>query len=128
MYATTHHPPIVRSQVFRWAGRVCGVTLFVVWAAFVAFEATRPTAETWPVGLYFQAASLAVVFAGYAVGWKQELLGAVLIGIGALAYLAVTVADTKMLPSLAIAWFLTPGVLYLLARHFERTERGPAMV
>lgn len=128
MYATNHYPPIVRSQMFRWAGRVCGVALFAVWAAFVAFEATRQTSQTWPVGLYFQAASLAVVFAGYAVGWKQELLGALLIGTGVFAYLAVTVAETKMLPSPAIAWFLTPGLLYMLARHCERTEHGPAMV
>jgi hypothetical protein len=113
----------MRSQAFRWAGRVCGVALFVTWVAFVAFEATRQTAETWPSGLYLQAAALAVVFLGYAIGWKRELVGAMLVGIGALAYAVITVADTEALPGPATLWFLIPGVLYLIALHFERAEQ-----
>jgi hypothetical protein len=127
MYTATHHLPVSRSQVCRWFGRACGVALFAVWAVFVAIEATQPTGfVTWPRGLYFQAAALAVVFAGYAVGWKHELAGALMIAVGALAFVVVTVADTRMLPGLATAWFLAPGVLYLLARHYERIEHGPA--
>ena len=126
MYVTSHHPPIARSQAFRWAGRVCGVALFAVWAAFVTLEASRVTFAAWPVGLYFQGAALAVVFLGYAVGWKGELAGAVLVGVGAVAFFVITVIDTKMLPGLAVAWFVTPGVLYLFARHYERIENSPA--
>jgi hypothetical protein len=126
MYAATHYPSIARSLAFRWGGRICGIALFAVWTAFVAFEATRPTVVTWPVGLYMQGAALAMVFLGYAVGWKQELAGAVLIGVGGLAYFVITVVDTMMLPGLAIAWFLVPGVLYLFARHYERVEHAAA--
>jgi hypothetical protein len=122
MYATTHHPPTATSQIYRWAGRVFSVALFVMWAAFVAFEAARPAVQTWPVGVYLQAAALAVVFLGYAVGWKRELFGAVLVGVGALAYLVITLIDTKTLPGIATVWFLTPGILYLFARHYERIE------
>jgi hypothetical protein len=127
MYVTAHHLPVTRSQVFRWLGRACGAALFAVWAVFVAIEATHPTAfVTWPRGMYFQAAALAVVFMGYAVGWKHELAGALTIGAGALAFVVVTFVDTKMLPALAFAWFVSPGALYLLARHYERIEHGPA--
>jgi hypothetical protein len=123
MYAVTHHPPIVSSQAFRWAGRVGGVAMFVVWACFVAFEATRPTSVNLPTALYLQAAALAIVFMGYAVGWTRELVGAALVALGLSAFLAVTYTDTA-LPGLAIAWFLGPAALYLLADITGRWERG----
>ena len=123
MVATTHHAPVHWSRTFRWLGRASGVALFVTWTGYVFAEAFRgPAPLTTPLGLYLQAAALAVVFAGYAVGWKRELAGAVLTGIGLVAFVVSTVADSMIMPTPATAWFAAPAALYALAHYFEQHE------
>lgn len=127
MYVSSHHPPLPWSYIFRWAGRICGVGLFVSWVALVALDATRPGFPfPPPAGMYLQAAALAVIFAGYAVGWKHELAGGALVLLGVLGYIAVCLVDLTVVPSVALAWFAVPGLLYLMARRHQRREAGLA--
>ena len=127
MYAISGRTPISRSQLCRWLAGLTGVALFATWTTLVAVESTRPAPDVRPVGIYIQAAALLTVFLGYAVGWKRELLGAVLVVAAVFVYLVVTAADAKMLPGLPIVWFVAPAILYLLARRYRHGEHLPTV-
>jgi hypothetical protein len=124
MYAAVrHHEYAVQ---VRWLARTMAIVLFVFWIAFVVAEAFRPRSASWPVALYVQGAILAVIFAGYALGWRKEFLGGLLAILGTAAFLAV-LAFTEALPrDPNMAWFAVPGVLYLLARHYDHRSGAPA--
>jgi hypothetical protein len=74
------------------------------------------------VSIFGQVASLALVFAGYAVGWRREYAGGILVIVGMLAFFGVVLSTTGTIPPLAVLLFAVPGVLYLLAWHND--ERG----
>jgi hypothetical protein len=74
------------------------------------------------ISIYGQAASLAIVFAGYAVGWRRELAGGIVVIVGMLAFFGVVLSTTATIPPLGVLLFAVPGVLYLLAWHND--ERG----
>jgi hypothetical protein len=75
---------------------------------------------------YFQAAALAVVFAGYAIGWRYELVGGVLSIIGTIALAVIYALVFDAPPAIALAWFALPGVLYMAAWYSEHREAKPA--
>ena len=121
MYASSHHPPIPWAFLLRWAARTCGVILFAGWAVLLAAEMVRPGFHA-PLRTIAQAITLAVVFAGYAWGWKHERVGGLMTLAGVALFFVVNLWDTQVLPSPAAAWFAVPGVLYLLA-HSESNRR-----
>jgi hypothetical protein len=86
-------------------------------------EVLRPGVEPVALNTYGQAASLAIVFAGYAVGWRRELAGGIAVIVGMLAFFAVVLSTTAEIPQLAVLMFAVPGVLYLLAWHFDELRR-----
>ncbi|MCC6492703.1 MAG: hypothetical protein IT424_06760 [Pirellulales bacterium] len=127
MYATTHHPSIPWAYLFRWFARVCGIILFAGWAAFLVAELFRPGFQT-PLPTMGQAAALAVVFGGYALGWKHQLAGGLVVLIGLAVYFVVNLLDTQVFPGASAAWFAAPGVLYLLAWYEDkRLSAEPAV-
>lgn len=113
MYASSHHPPIPWAFLLKWAARTCAVILFAGWAVLLAAEMARPSFHA-PLRTIAQAVTLGVVFAGYATGWKNELVGGLLTLVGVVLYFVVNLWDTQVLPSPAAA-FAVPGVLYLLS-------------
>lgn len=117
MYVSTPHPPVPWAFLLRAAARTCAVILFAGWAAFLAAEMVRPGFQT-PLRTMAQAVALAVVFGGYAVGWKHELIGGLMTLAGVVLFYIVNVLDTQVLPAPEAAWFAVPGLLYLLA-HVE---------
>ena len=120
MYATIHTDHVAASYLCRWAGRITGAVLFTVWLAYFIVETTRPlftlrmATMTW-----VQGALLAVVFAGYAAGWRWERLGAIMVLVGAAVFFALHVVTMQGLPSLSVVWFAVPGVLYLAANYID---------
>jgi len=72
--------------------------------------------------MYYQGAALATVFAGYAIGWRSELLGGSLAIAGTAAFFAVYVLTfgTSPPPGIAALSFAVPGLLYLEAWRRER--------
>jgi hypothetical protein len=72
---------------------------------------------------YRQAACLAIVFAGYAIGLRKELAGGIAVIVGTLVFFAVVLATTGEPPGLAGVLFATPGVLYVLAWHYDKRRR-----
>ena len=58
----------------------------VAWIGLVILEAARPDTDALGPSAYYQAAALAFVFAGYALGWRKELAGGVLAIFGTIAF------------------------------------------
>jgi hypothetical protein len=119
MYTSVHRSPVSYAHLFRWAARAGAIIVVVAWLALVLMEAVRSRFEQPSVDTYYQAASLAIVFAGYLIGWWKEPTGGVIAILGTMSFFAVHALTLGMLPGLAAAWFAAPGVLYLLAWQAE---------
>ncbi len=109
----------------RFLARAMAVTLFATWAAFVAVELFRANHAILAPTTYLQAGVLAVVFAGYAIGWRWELVGGLMAIVGTAAFFVVETATVSMPSNANMAWFAVPGLLYLLARHYDRASDRP---
>jgi hypothetical protein len=99
------------------------IILFTTWLVYVVAEVLRPRMEPAAFNTYGQAVSLAIVFAGYAVGWRRELAGGIAVIVGLLAFFAVVLSTTEKTPQLAMLLFAVPGLLYLLAWHYNERRR-----
>ena len=119
MFAPTTPGPVLHSYPFRWTARTSAAVLVVIWLAFFISEAMRPGFGDLSTSTIGQTASLAVVFAGYVIGYRRELAGGVAAIIGTLAFFAVVLTTTEEVPGLAAMLFAVPGVLYLLAWHYD---------
>jgi hypothetical protein len=96
------------------------------WVLLVLLEVARRDVEPPSASAYYQAAALAIVFAGYVLGWRKELAGGILAIIGTVAFFAVHVVTIGILPGLEAVWFAAPGVLFLLAWTFgDRNDEIP---
>ena len=74
-----------------------------------------------------QGGLLAIVFAGYAIGWRKEILGGWMAILGAATLVAMLAITLDWAPqAFQMAWFAVPGVLYLMARHYDRRPAEPA--
>jgi hypothetical protein len=120
MFASSHYQahPVPWSVLCRWAGRVTAVALVIVWSIYAIAELFHPDFYL-PPQLMLQGAALAVVFAGYAVGWRAELAGGLLVLGGMAGFYIVTFLSIGLLPQPAMLGFAAPGVLYLVARQLE---------
>lgn len=119
MYASPrrYHVPI--AHMFRDVAAASGAALVAMWFVMLALE-TVTTGELIPnIRSYAQALVLAGVFAGYAIGWRHELIGAALAIAGTGLFFAVGYSEVGAMPPLPAAWFAIPGVLYLLAWMFN---------
>ena len=111
------------SYSFRWTARASAAVLIAIWLALFTSEVMRPGFDGPNRYSLGQAASLAVVFAGYAIGWRKELAGGIAAIVGTLAFFVVVLTTTGKLPGAAALLFAIPGVLYLLAWHYEERRQ-----
>jgi hypothetical protein len=111
------------SYLFRWTARASAVVMIGIWLGLILAEAMQGKIVEPGVAAFYQAAALAVVFAGYAIGWRHELAGGLLAVVGTVAFFAVHVLSLQFWPDLSAVWFAAPGVLYLLACYSD-AERG----
>jgi hypothetical protein len=108
-------------EVARWAGRTTAILIGALWLTFAIGEGV-PNILKQPSGVIWQFASLMVMFAGYAAGWRNERLGGVVSLAGWMAFYVVNVADVGRLPGPAFALMAVPGVLYLVAWRMARRD------
>ncbi len=121
MYASTRPGNYPTAQLFRGAARASAVILFASWLWLFVADAIQGRIVSVSVGMLCQAVALAVVFVGYAVGWRHELAGGVLAIVGTAAFfLADGILVAAPWTIGAVAWFAAPGILYLLAWHYDR--------
>jgi hypothetical protein len=113
MYASIPQNPASSSELFRWFARASSIVLFVGWVLLLVQELMRDSRVTMEEAI--QGTVLAVVFVGYAIGWRKELAGALIALFGTVVFFVVCVVGFGKLPGLAIAWFAFPSVLYILA-------------
>jgi len=125
MYASAHRQHEYAVQI-RWLARMMAVCAVALWATLVVAEFFRDTSVRWPAELFVQAGILAVVFTGYAIGWHKEVIGGWMAILGTATF-ALVLAITQNVPYQAfqMAWFAVPGVLYLMARHYDRRSAEP---
>jgi hypothetical protein len=119
MYISARTPQDTYASLFRWCGRSGGAMVVTAWLALVIWELAQPGAEHPSVDAYYQAAALALVFAGYALGWRKEFAGGVLTIVGTIAFFAVQPITIDSMPGLEAAFFALPGVFYLLAWKYD---------
>ncbi len=120
MYTSIQNRQVSDSSLFRYCGRAGGLIVMASWLVVVVVEAVRqgpPVLEN-----YYQAIPVAMIFAGYAVGWRKELLGGLLAIVGTLVFIAQYVAMFRVFPDAGAAWFAAPGVLYLIAHYLESRQ------
>ena len=120
MYTFTQRLQVNYADLFRWPGRFSGAILYVAWLGLAIAELARSDFRTLSIDSSYQAAALAIVFFGYAVGWREELLGGLCVLIGTAAYFLIVVLTANVPPGIEAAWFAAPGVLYLLAWQCNR--------
>jgi hypothetical protein len=125
MYASTRRFQAFDFHLFRWIARASAAVLVITWLALVIAEAVRSQFDTPSALTIYQGVALAIVFAGYAVGWRNELLGGVIAILGTLAFFAVHVITIGTWPDIAAAWFAAPGVLYLLSWFGKKLSGAP---
>jgi hypothetical protein len=119
MYASTQRSELTNSWFFRSFARASSVVLFAGWLYAVV-------AELFLVGLpvkenYLQIIPVATIFAGYAIGWRKELIGGMLAVFGAIASVCVDVAVLGTSVT-GMLWFAVPGVLYLVAHYLDNAR------
>jgi hypothetical protein len=117
MYTSIQNRQVSDSSLFRYCGRAGGLIVVASWLVAVIFDTTRqglPIIEN-----YYQAIPLALIFAGYAVGWRKEILGGLLTIVGAFVFIAQYVAMFGTYPEAGAVWFAAPGVFYLIAHYLD---------
>ena len=72
--------------------------------------------------------ALAVVFGGYALGWRHELAGGALAIVGTIAFFVINALTVHVLPGAAALWFAVPGLLYIQAWRLQRHGESQARV
>ena len=123
MFTCTKMRLLPHSYPFRWTARASAIILFAVWLAFITYEFASWGVQGPATNTYGQAACLAMVFAGYAVGWRKELAGGIAAIVGTLAFFVVVLATSQEMPGVAVLLFAIPGVLYLLAWHYDERQQ-----
>jgi len=118
MYACLPQKSASSTELFRWFGRASSIVLFVGWILLLVQELMRDSRVTTDEAI--QGAVLAVVFVGYAIGWRKELAGALIAIFGTVLFFTVCGVAFGRLPGLAAAWFALPSVLYFLAWYTQR--------
>ena len=111
------------SYPFRWTARASAAVLILIWLAFFTSEVMRPGFDGLTINTCVQAISLAIVFVGYAIGWRKELFGGIAVIVGTLAFFFVVLTTTEELPGVAALLFAIPGVLYLLSWHYDERRQ-----
>jgi hypothetical protein len=124
MYASLQPDHVTYSWLLRWSARVGGAIVLLAWLALVILEIALPDLELPSATTYYQAAALALVFAGYALGWRNEVAGGILAIIGTVAFFAVHVLTLGGLPGIGAACFAVPGVLFVLASKYDDRPDG----
>jgi hypothetical protein len=117
MYTSVQNHHVSDSQLFRYCGRAGGLIVMGSWLIVVVVETVRkgpPVLEN-----YYQAVPLAVIFAGYAVGWRKEILGGLLAIAGTVAFIAQYVTMLGVLPGFGAVLFAVPGLFYLIAHYLD---------
>jgi hypothetical protein len=114
MYTSVRRPIVFDSNSLRWIARASAAVLVVIWLALLSTEARSANFDVHLTAIY-QVAALAIIFAGYVIGWQHELAGGSIAVFGTIVFFAVNRLTLGGFPPADAAWFAAPALLYLLA-------------
>lgn len=123
MYTSLPNPIVSYSNALRWCARASGVFLMVSWVVLFGAEAIRQGLDKPAMNTAGQGVALAVVFAGYVLGWWKEYAGGALAILGMFAFFAIVIVTSHAPPDPAAVWFAAPGALSLFS-HFYSEQRA----
>jgi hypothetical protein len=114
--------PSARTAIPHWIARIAAVGMFGFFALFAVAQGIPPLADQPPrVQLFF--AGLAIIFIGYAAGWRRPLAGGLIALSGYGLLNVVELATNHRLAGGAFWLFAIPGVLYLIAAWHTSQDR-----
>ena len=122
MHSSVQRLHLTYSDLIRWSARLSGTILWIAWLGSAIAELARSEYRTISIDSSYQAAALAVVFFGYAVGWGEELLGGLCALLGTAAYFLIVTVTAQVPPGIETTLFAAPGVLYLLSWQCHRHD------
>ena len=100
-----------------------GAVVILTWLQLVIIEWVRYGAPDFrSFHQAAQAATLVVVFAGYLIGWRNELVGGLLSIIGTAAFATACALRFDGYFSISWVWFALPGVLYIVAWYADHRQ------
>jgi hypothetical protein len=121
MYTFVKQRTVFDGDGVRWLARVSAGILITIWLAMVLAEVLMLRVQA-PLNAIYQGVALAVVFAGYAIGWRQELAGGMMAILGTIAFFLVNFLTIGPPPNSA-ALFAVPGVFYIWAWSIENASK-----
>jgi len=122
MFASVQDRHLSYSWLFRNCGRLGGLIVMASCVALAIYDITRngaPAPEA-----YFQAGALAIVFAGYVIGWSREMLGGALAVVGTVLFYVLHIVTIGSAPLPTAALFALPGIFFMLARYLDEHRSG----
>ena len=114
-----------QAEPFRWIARASSIVLFALWLSYFVLDIPRTPLGDHGAGTLAQAGALAIVFAGYIIGWRWELAGGLMALAGTLVFFYAVAAATLVVPGPGVLLFAVPGALYLLAWQYETPHPTP---
>jgi hypothetical protein len=123
MYASVQRIQVSVPHLIRSLALATGGIVILTWLQLVIIEWVRygpPDFRTFHQGA--QAAMLAVVFAGYLIGWRNELVGGMLSIIGTAGFATVCALTYDGFFRISWFWFVAPSVLYMIAWFTDRRQ------
>jgi len=108
-----------QAEPLRWIARASSLILVALWLSYFMLEIPRPPLNDHSAGTFAQAGALALVFAGYLIGWRWELAGGLTALAGTLVFFYAVAAATYVVPGPGALLFAVPAALYLLAWQYE---------
>jgi len=115
---------------FRWVARVWSLGVLAMALMIALSPDPHSTGEPIPVGDLALLSLWGVAVVGLQVAWRFETVGAVIAIVGAVAnYIGFRVVRGAWPPGanfivIPVVVFVVPAILYLLARHYSRSEDG----
>ena len=122
MYASVQKHDVPPSALFRYCGRAGALIIVVSWLALVIVEFIRSGLPV--MANYYQGAMLGIVFVGYAVGWRKELLGGALAILGTIGFVVLNAVMFASFPVSGAEGFAVPGVFYVIAHYLDSRHVG----
>jgi len=100
------------ASICRWTARILGTLLLAAVAAIAVGEGL-PNPLTQPAIVNLGFAALALVLAGFVVGWRWELAGGILSLVGVFSFWALVIRSLTQKNQGFIWCLAVPGVLYI---------------
>jgi hypothetical protein len=114
------------SEIYRWCARTSSSVIMACWLILFGLETVKDGFGNFGgAESYAQAAAIALIFAGYVIGWKIESAGGLMAICGTVALFVIVVMTIDYPLDSTALWFAAPGLLYLLAASYadRRNER-----